>query len=197
MHELFIQENQLQGMIIVPYGSRVYGTNQPNSDYDFIAISNDSDARQSETEIRQKDINVTIYKKSDFQNHLNDHKIFALESWFNPNGLIKSNFKWELDLKALRHEISAKSSHSFVKAKKKIDVEKEYYIGQKSLFHSLRILNYGIQIASGVKELNFSAANDYWDEIFNASEDWSYYKDKFQKVYNKLATEFRKLAPLE
>jgi hypothetical protein len=36
---------------------------------------------------------------------------------------------------------AAKASNSFVKAKKKIEVERDYYVGWKSLFHSLRILD--------------------------------------------------------
>ena len=92
--------------------------------------------------------------------------------------------------------MSQKANHSFVKAKKKIEVEKDYYVGWKSLFHSLRILVFGIQIAKEGCISDYSAANDYWHEIREANQyDWSYFKSKYQPEHNRLATEFRKLAP--
>ena len=98
----------------------------------------------------------------------------------------------------LRTTISEKASHSFVKAKKKIDKEHDYYVGWKSLFHSLRILNFGIQVASKGKIYDYSAANPIWFEIRDAQRyTWDYFKDKYQPVYNELATEFKKLAPKE
>lgn len=188
--------------IVVPYGSWVYRTEGKNSDVDFIAIV---DTGMTGTEIREANYDVQIYNPEDFQRQLNDHKIHALEVWYflkNDSGhgdlddlRIGFNIDFQLDLSKLRHSLSEKASHSFVKAKKKIDVEKDYYIGFKSLFHSLRILNFGIQIAT-TDHIDFSAANHYWKEIIEAKEyNWQFYKDKYQPIYNALSTEFKKVAP--
>jgi hypothetical protein len=58
-----------------------------------------------------------------------------------------------------------KAGNSFAKAGKKLDVEKEHYKGKKSLFHSLRILMFGIQIAKAGRITNYGEANDLWKEI--------------------------------
>jgi hypothetical protein len=108
--------------------------------------------------------------------------------------LEKHKFHFKLNNSLLRNEISAKSSNSWVKASKKLTVEKNSeYIGKKSLWHSLRIVIFGIQIATKGKIVDYTAANYLYNEIINSgNDDWSYYKDKYQSVFNGLCTEFRK-----
>jgi len=191
--------------LVMPYGSRVYGTAKPDSDYDFIAVVPNGTGIADGTEYKNGLLNVHIECRDVFQQHLNEHKVKALECWYMPHhsmpneGVmhVGANFKFKLDVTTLRHEFSSKASNSFVKAKKKIEKEKDYYIGWKSLFHSLRILNFGIQIARDGR-IDFTAANDHWFDILNANQyDWAYFKEKYQPIYNELATEFRKLAPKE
>lgn len=185
----------------IPYGSRVYGTHGENSDYDFLAIVNAKGLVTGE-EFKDNDINITIYQELDFQKQLNMHKIHALEAYYLPQqvfeqfecpGMHKCVFK--LDIIQLRHSLSEKASHSFVKAKKKIEVEKDYYIGWKSLFHSLRILTFGIRIARENKII-YDEANYLWDEIKTCQQyNWQYFKEKYQPVMNKLSSEFKMVAP--
>ena len=203
----FLTKNNLSeaDVLFVPYGSRVYGTASEKSDFDFLLIVPNQCPLPTGHEYLNGLLNLQICHKADFQEQLNQHKIKALECWYMPHALmpaegikhIGAHFKFDLDLQILRSSISEKASHSFVKAKKKIDKEKDYYIGWKSLFHSLRILNFGIQIAKS-KTINFSDANSYWYEILAAKcYDWSFFKETYQPVFNSLASEFRKLAPKE
>lgn len=184
-----------QDVSLIPFGSRVYGTHRETSDYDFIGIIPDNRMKDTGTEYRMEKLNVHMFNGYHFKKNMLKHKIEALEAFFHSEFEI-NRFKFELDLVNLRHEISSKSSHSFVKAKKKIIVEKEYHLGWKSLFHSLRILNFGIQVAKNSKISDYSAANKYWEEI-NSDKciDWDILKEKYQPVFNELASEFRKLAP--
>lgn len=192
----FLDRHEDDVLTVIPYGSQVYGTANQNSDWDYIAIARDEGGLQTGHEFRGNKLNVTSYKKADFQRQLNDHKIHTLEAFFYPHSTAWSTFEFELNLKRLRHSLSEKASHSFVKAKKKIDVEKEYYIGWKSLFHALRILNFGIQIATSGTINDFSAANNYWFDIQRAQQyNWDYFKDVYQPVYNRLRSEFAELAP--
>lgn len=185
----------LSDFAVVPYGSRVYGTHKEDSDYDYMAIVKDGEA-ETGSEYRHHDINIHIYTRSDYQSQLNDHKIHTLEGYFLPDGIVAGMFKFKLDPVKLRHELSEKASNSFVKAKKKIEKEKDYYIGWKSLFHSLRILTFGIQMGGEGKISDYSAANHYWFEILGVQQyNWAYFKEKYQPEYNRLASEFRKLAP--
>lgn len=182
--------------ILVPYGSRVYGTHSDKSDYDYMAIVPENRRADTGTEFRHDNVNIHIYNKRDWQQQLDLHKIHTLEGYFHPDGQVKTRFKFKLNLGSLRNELSAKASHSFVKAKKKIEVEKDFFIGWKSLFHSLRILNFGKQIADHGEIRDFGAANQFWFDILNDPHyDWAYFKAKYQPIYNDLATEFRKVAP--
>lgn len=181
------------------YGSRVYETHSVYSDYDYIFV-----VEGNKGIITQQDFsncNVTIYDISAFENAIEQHEISVLECLFLPLKFIKKHnmdFKFKVDIEKLRHSISSKSSNSWVKAKKKFEVEKDFnpYIAKKSLFHSLRILMFGIQIAKYGKIINYSEANDYWKEIKNIkSNNWEYYKNKYQPTYNSLKSEFKKVAP--
>ena len=187
-----------QDVIFVPYGSRVYGTARKNSDEDYIAIVPENRKADTGTEYSHNNIDIHIYNRRDFQDQLNRHKIHALEAWFHPDKQLSCDFQFELRLPLLRHSLGEKASHSFVKAKKKIEVEHDYLIGWKSLFHSLRIFHFGIQIASFGAISDFGSANVYWDEIINEKlTDWSLLHERYKPVYNEFATEFRKLAPKE
>ena len=111
----------------VPYGSRVYGTNNANSDYDYMAIVPSNRRADTGTEFRHGETNIHIYNLIDFQSQLDLHKIHALEAYFMPEGEVAKIFWFTLDLPKLRCSLSEKSSNSWVKAKKKIEVEKDYY----------------------------------------------------------------------
>ena len=183
-------------VVLYPYGSRVYGTNASDSDFDYLAVVPANRKADTGTEFRRNNTNIHIFNRLDFQDQLNRHKIHCLEAYYLPDGACAGQFSFHLDLQNLRHELSQKSNHSFVKAKKKIEVEKDFYIWWKSLFHSLRILNFGIQIAKGGRIADYGAANKLWFEIRDAQQyNWDYFKEKYQPIYNELASEFRKLAP--
>jgi predicted nucleotidyltransferase len=185
-----------EDVLLFPYGSRVYQTHKEDSDYDWLAIIPENRKANTGEEYRRNDLNIHMFNRRDFQKQLDLHKIHTLEAYFLPDGLCKKHFTFKLDKSQLRHEISQKSSHSFVKAKKKIEVEKDYYIGWKSLFHSLRILNFAIQIGEKGKIEDYSAANHFWFEIQQAQQyNWEYFKTKYQPIYNELATQFRLLCP--
>jgi len=178
------------------YGSRVYGTATDKSDYDFLAVVPANYKQITGEEFRYHDVNIHCYNEIDWQNQLHKHKIHCLEAYYLPDGICKKKFTFKLDKARLRCELSEKASHSFVKAKKKIDVEKDYYTGWKSLFHSLRILNFGIQIATLGEIKDYSAANSYWNDIIgDAHYEWQFYKTMYQPIYNELSSKFKKVAP--
>ncbi|QDJ96387.1 hypothetical protein Xoosp13_201 [Xanthomonas phage Xoo-sp13] len=187
---------------LYPYGSRVYATNTFYSDHDyqlvydphFIGDFKDGEQFDSMT----GDISVHVHTIESWQRHLDNHKIFALESYSLMN---VEMFKFNLDLPTLRKEISATASNSWVKAKKKITVERGQKLnGLKSLFHSFRIPAFGIQIAEHGKVVDFGVANHIWDELrvldLNTIS-WDTLNEKWKSRHNELMTEFRKYAPKE
>ncbi|MCK9417487.1 nucleotidyltransferase domain-containing protein [Candidatus Dojkabacteria bacterium] len=184
---------------IYMYGSRVYGTTSEISDYDFIVIISSS-SKGNYFQIIDGDINITIYDLPNFIMRLNNHDIDALECLFlsdehkiQENIAIKSN----IDLAKLRHSFSKMSSNSWVKAKKKFIVKKDYnpYIGKKSLFHSMRILMFGCQIAKHGKITNYSEANYVWERLLLMNDDYMTISKYFKPGYNALGTLFRGVAP--
>lgn len=213
---------------IYAYGSHVYGSDDKNSDKDYIVIVDNMIVPERQVSNNGYDFNV--YTEKRFREKLENHDIDALECYFlygNPNfnhNIILTSqtelFKdFEIDLSKLRAAISAISSNSWVKAKKKIILEHDRNIdvGIKSLYHSLRILEFGWQIAAYGKIENYSKLNVLKSElIFNSNlfiaknainyinnpqivceQLWMYLNDTYKGSYNTLATAFRKLAPKE
>ena len=104
-----------------------------------------------------------------------------------------------IDKTKLRHEISGKADNSWVKAKKKLMIpDEDNYIGLKSLFHSLRILDFGLQIADAGRIVDYGAVNWLLKEILESGEtDWDYFDKKYRGTKNAMRSDFKKLAPKE
>lgn len=187
------------------YGSRVYGTESYDSDYDYIVVSEKAEDGKEEYFYSQNDqLNVHYHTPEHWQQMVDEHKIFALESIFqyDESHQYRKNFK--LDLTKLRKEISEKSNHSWVKAKKKLLVEHDYKIGLKSFFHSFRIIMFGTQIAIDGHIYNYKMGHTIWEPIKalmleinkdNVEEIYAKLIEEYKWYHNNLMTEFRKLAP--
>ena len=102
---------------------------------------------------------------------------------------------FELNKELLRKQISAVSSNSFVKCKKKM-LQGDEYIGKKSMYHSIRILGYGIQIAKYGRIVNYEAYNFYYDVVM-CKYDWEEIHEYFKPIYNSMKSEFKILAPID
>lgn len=192
---------------IYHYGSCVYDTQTVQSDIDYICIVNSTQNKFNGEQVSfyadgaKQD--VQFMTVDHFQSMLNEHKIWALECLFLPSAHIvyQSDIQWsfQLDLEKLRSSVSSVASNAWIKCKKKIEVENTPYVGLKSLFHSLRVLYFGIQIAKLSKIANYKEANLHYAEIMSVLNtdqcQWSYLKDKYQGVYNQLSSEFRLVAP--
>lgn len=181
---------------IYPYGSRVYGIAQKISDYDYIVITNNKKNNQYSDNL----ININFYTPEEHQARLDDHEISALECHFLPKEQIlfgsNKSFNFKLDTIKLRHSLCAKSSNSWVKAKKKLTVEKDLdlNLGRKSLFHAIRIIEYGIQITETGRIVDYGGSNLTFSEI-QYCYTWGELHMRYKKTYNKLLSKFRTLAP--
>lgn len=178
---------------VVRFGSHVYGTANENSDTDCYVIS---DLVEGYEDVRHDDKDMHIVSDVHFQKMLDEHHIVAMEVYFHSIG-VQDDFKFEVDLQQLRKSISAVVSNSWVKSKKKMLVENEDYIGRKSMWHSLRILMFGIQIAKHGKIVDFSEANEYYDDIVKSDKSYEELKETYHPIMLSKQTEFRILAPKE
>lgn len=174
------------------YGSTVYGCVTEKSDNDFIVVVDSNEYLYYS--ISNEEGDFTVYSKPLFIQRLKEHHISVMECVFqHPDDPFVEHFK--LDLEKLRREISSVSSNSFVKCKKKLAIGEDY-IGKKSMFHSIRILIFGIQIAEFGKIIDYKQANDYLPVIMNM-DNWRDIQQFFQPIYNELKSTFKKLAPID
>lgn len=156
---------------------------------------------------KNRPIHVSYIKKSDFLKMIIDYDchMIALEGIFLPQwAFIGPQEDYEkyftLDTWKLRQTVSAIVNNSWAKCHKKLTVEEDYdwYRAVKSLFHCFRLYTFAKQIAQFGKIVDYSEANNYWDEIYNdtpSENQWEYYKEKYQPRLNSLRSEFVKLAP--
>lgn len=175
-------------MYKIPFGGGAYGVRNPLSDSDFFLISGEYENYSQEMK-NGEDLHMMSF--STFQNLLDKHDIAAMEVFFF--GGVKE-CKFELDLLTLRHSISQVVSNSWVKAKKKI-AQGDDYIGRKSMWHSVRILMFGIQLAKSGKIYDFTEANCFYDEIVLSETPYDDLVKKFKPIMLEKQSEFRMLAP--
>ena len=197
---------------IYHYGSYVYQTFNESSDYDFLIIIKDTYSPQIQNVIIDNldnpiDVNslmldkeytncqIKFIKESTWKQMILDNDIEAIEIfWLDAKYIVKNTkvFEFCVDYDKIRKNVSRTASNSFVKCKKKLEVAKEYKIGKKSLWHSLRLLMFGNQIMQYGSIINYTQANIYYNDIVcNNNNDWNYYKKKYQPIYNSLKTQFK------
>lgn len=156
---------------IYQYGSRVYGTYSVDSDYDNIAVLREGVLKETSI-LNYDEHHYQVYTHDEFVYKIQNHDIMALECILIQGVARKRteiNFAkyFELDLAKLRASISTISSHSYVKGQKKLIISGDYdkHAGMKSVFHSMRILSYGTQIARYYAIYDVKSCNWIWDEI--------------------------------
>ena len=173
------------------FGSRIYGTASNGSDSDFIIVGN---ASSPEVEYSNDRFNVHVIVPDLFEKYVRDNHIKAAECLFAPEWakLKEYPIEWVYKEASFRHNISHTVSNSWVKCKKKL-AQGDYYIGVKSIFHSLRIVDFGIQIAKTGRIEDFSSSNWIWEEIKSKTWTWEELDEKWRPLRNERSTEFRTL----
>lgn len=180
------------------YGSVVYGTFIDGvSDRDYIMVVPDTMHDMDEQQFECNNCQFTVHTESSWYAMLDRCDVDAMECYFLPDEFIAKEtigFFVDITKEKIRTSFSHVASNSFVKCKKKLEVEESYdpKTGKKSLWHSLRIVDFGIQILEHGKIINYASMNHLYDEIVKSEEtNWEYFKTKYKPVYNALKTKFR------
>ena len=173
---------------IYEYGSIVYGTYlEGTSDRDYIVIVPDDYVIDVE-QIEHDNCHYNIFHATTWQEKLNNNEVDAMEIYFMPKRhVVKETvyFKTNIVHSKIREQFSRTASNSWVKCKKKLIVEDSFNprVGKKSLWHSLRIIEFGTQILLTGKINDYSCMNHLYDAIVNNKrDDWEYYQHYFQKL---------------
>jgi predicted nucleotidyltransferase len=193
--DIYFDDNVLN---IYRFGSEVYGTRRPDSDEDRIIVAKEY--------FDSEDINVHVYTVEQFQNLLNNCEIQMLECFFLDTEYIlkqRKGFDFQLDKFKLRTSISTIANNSFVKGKKKLIIAGDYdlRLALKSIFHSLRILDFGIQVAENGRISNYKSMNYVLEDLEKMSESWQRNElwdkinEKYKPIFNKMSSRFKELAP--
>jgi len=168
------------------YGSRVYGTANETSDWDIIMIASHMLAHEEKKiTVNGVLLNIHIFTPDYFKEELNLHHPRALECLFAPEWIILLNkvpLTQEISVKRLVMDTLNESRNRWKRAKRDI-LDYNFYSGQKSLFHSIRVLIFAIQVAEQGKIVDYSAANYLYAQIVGIDEiDWDFYKEKFLPI---------------
>lgn len=170
---------------IYMYGSRVYGNYNENSDYDFLIIGDFLKYQ----EINKNNINVHIFNNKTFQFNLNNYEMRAIECYMAPNfAKIKEDnkFDFKLNKNKFKSSILFEINKNWRIGKRKFK-ENDIYGGKKRIYHTIRLLMFGIQILKNGEITNWTEANKYHKEIMNdIHTEWNYYRLKYEIIKKDL-----------
>ena len=160
-----LKELNVEGdvLAIFPYGSRVYGTASEDSDYDYIivmkgAMLDNGAFRNNAISNDDYTIQGVVYSRGGFIDAINKYEIGALECLSLPEDKIILK-KWPFKVtkwnnREMIKAIISKASNSLHYSKmasKNDDNERAI----KSMYHALRILNFGLQLKEHKKIVDF------------------------------------------
>lgn len=180
------------------YGSRIYGTNREDSDYDIILIGASLlEHNEVSAQIDNSLLNIHIITPDKFKRDLESHNIMNLECFFSPEWARiqeKEQLKFVLNKKKLAKNIIAQSFNSWQGGKFKLN-EGDIYRGLKSIFHSIKMLIFAIQIMEHGKIADFTAANYLHKEINDCDEiDFEYFRETYLPLKIELENKLKKLS---
>jgi len=205
LNSVRIFKEDIKGLYI--YGSRLWETDDEDSDLDYVVILSDSShiwevRKGGHYQKESDDIDLHILSETKYKELLEDCDEMALSIYFQEYPLIKYEYSFNINLANLRKSFSTKANNSYVKAKKKLQ-DGEIRIAYKSLYHSLRILDFGRKIAEcsltneKIYDMTSFGENIEWfKQCFEVEKmPWEEIHKIFKPIYNSYATEFKKLAP--
>lgn len=177
---------------IYPYGSKIYGTDDEFSDSDYVIVFKSSllpsgAFRDNAISSDGRTVQGVCYSRSGFIDAINNYEITALECIFLPEDKVvqkKMNFAiTKYNEKEFAKKIIQKASSSWHFANLAYrDDHMESCV--KNLFHTLRILDFGIQIKKFGCITDYSSMNKLRTELmenFNTLKPFDYYK-RFLKL---------------
>lgn len=181
------------------YGSQVYGTADENSDHDYIivmkgAMLDNGAFRNNAISNEDWSIQGVVYSRGGFLNAINSYEIAALEclSLDDSNIIVSkwpfksTNWNTKEMVKAIIRKASDSRHLSNMQSK---NGDKERAI--RSMFHSLRILKFGLQLKEHQKIVNFQECNEMYKEFKNMNPEDFDSRDYFPQ-FDKLLIELRK-----
>lgn len=199
-------QEKYNAMAVFPYGSSVYKNKKPE-DLDLIIVTN-KDYFQEKLKYDDLIIEVSNFSKGEFLQKRHEHDIAIMECLFiqHPDCFVDPSFAQVLNAinispNKLRNSVSQKSSNSYVKAKKKLLVEEDLDINRslKSLWHSIRMIDFATQLVKHGCITDEKSCNHYFDQIQKDylihGRNWEKIHEKYKPIQNEFMKELRKHCP--
>jgi hypothetical protein len=205
LEELKLQKSDLVKVFV--YGSRLYGVNNKDSDYDVCVIvkgfhgpllnkkSPEGGIYENLVTFEELKMDVSIYELSFWQYKMNQNIVDAIgyltipedSLWFSSG----ENFSFTVNFMKLKHQVDVfKGVHediAFGLLKKK-----NFSKARKILIHCIRCMKFGIQIAKDGFISDFKAANHQFYEIQKLEDNVESIKTWFYDQMYPLDVLFRK-----
>lgn len=183
---------------IFPYGSRVYGLANDDSDYDYIIVTKSAFLpsgafKQNAISSKDRKIQGVLYSRSGFIDAINNYEIGALECLsLQPEQIILSKWPFKVqkwDDKEMVKKVIQKASASWHIASEQSKMDQKG-LAKKGIFHALRILMFGIQLKEHQKIVDFSVSNELKYEIEGLPDDM--FDDRlYLKLRDELITKLK------
>lgn len=179
--EEILNELEISGDVIgmFPYGSQVYGTATGTSDRDYIIVMKSAmleDGAFKHNAISNSDYTIqgVVYSRGGFIDAINNYEIGALECLSLPDSQKIVN-KWPFKVtnwnekEMVRKIIEKASASRHIANMQSKNGDKEW--AKKGMYHSLRILYFGLQLKEHQKIVNFQECNKLYDEFSKIKEE--------------------------
>lgn len=170
---------------IYTFGSRLHGTNNLDSDYDYFLVASTLNEHKEikATNKNNLKLNIHVITLDKFKSDLNQYKMSRIESIMAPIDFIimeKEPIAFSFKKDKIKKSIKYQSYESWSIAKSRINNEDDSYRAKKSAFHSLRMLDYGIQILEFNKIVDFGSMNHIYEKIKSPKiKNWDDIKKEF------------------
>jgi len=215
IRELFFDKTNinpytLMGLYVT--GSWQYSCTREGSDIDLTAIVKEYPSCGSQ--FISDDLNVNFYKVSSVDRMLQEGYIPLLEAYYAEDKHIIIKYpKFNVvrpidslmdDISLLRVSCSTLTSNSWVKGHKKLTTsDYDLNMALKSIFHSIRIQDFVIQLLDSSTTPDFSSCNYILYDLFFMSESlhreelWLAIKSKYHSVYKQKKSTIKSFIPKE
>lgn len=183
---------------VYPYGSRVYGTAERDSDYDYIIVTksaflSDGSFKRNAISSEMRDVQGILYSRTGFIDAINKYDISALECLsLNDEDVLQKKWSFKIqkwDNQEMVKNIIIKASNSWHIADMQ-GKDGEKYMAKKGIFHALRILNFGLQLKEHQKIVDFECCNYLWED-FKLIDDEEFDTRDYIKERDELMKELR------
>jgi len=178
--------NSVQTMHI--QGSRLYGVESVESDWDISIVSTDIEGFEfTEANVDGYEFDIKLYSQEALQDSIDLQKMREIEFVNHPSNVIlieNKTFTHNLDVDKLISQAKYESDDLWERGRVVLETgSRDPYIAHKNFWHSFRFLIFAEQILENGSIVDFTAANYLYESFINSKQtDYSYFNTTFSQL---------------